>query len=280
MSVIALVGNPSWKHITWLRHGFSVRHGGKSSVYGGRSLNLGWTKEDDPVCVRENRAAFVKEIEGAEFNMRLVTLRQVHSGTIKAVGLEALDGSLETHEGKAVLEGDGLVSDVPGVLIAVGTADCVPVLVADLAKHVVGAFHAGWRGTVAGIVGRGIELMSHKYGSRPEDLSATIGPSIGACCYEVGKEVREQFADAFDYGRNLFREEATGVASGLYVDLWQANRRQLIDAGIAQERITTVGECTACTRLDTGERKYFSHRADHGNAGRMLNAIGIVSSSG
>jgi YfiH family protein len=207
--------------------------------------------------------------------MRLVTARQVHSAIIRPVGSEALDGSLETQEGKAVLEGDGLVTDAPGVLIAVGTADCVPVLVVDPVRRAVGAFHAGWRGTVAGIVGAGISLMKDQYGSHEGDLLAAVGPAIGTCCYAVGEEVREQFAAAFRYGSELFREES-GEPSRLYVDLWEANRRQLIDAGVNSERITVIGECTACSRLPDGGRKYFSHRAEQGSAGRMLNAIGIA----
>lgn len=207
--------------------------------------------------------------------MRLVTARQVHSAVVRPVGSEALDGSLETPEGKAVLEGDGLVTDVPGVLIAVGTADCVPVLVVDPVRRAVGAFHAGWRGTVAGIVGTGISLMKDQYGSHEGDLLAAVGPAIGACCYAVGEEVREQFAAAFRYGSELFREESDEPVR-LYVDLWEANRRQLIDAGVNSGRVTVIGECTACSRLPDGGRKYFSHRAEHGSAGRMLNAIGIV----
>jgi hypothetical protein len=210
--------------------------------------------------------------------MRLVTIRQVHSGTVRVVGPEALDGSLETHDGKAVLEGDGLITNVPGVLIAAGTADCVPVLVVDTARRAVGAFHAGWRGTVAGVVEQGIALMRSQYGSHPEDLAAAVGPAIGVCCYTVGEEVRERFVAAYKYGRELFREKPSdgGATPRLSVDLWQANRRQLLDSGLAAERITVIGECTACTSLASGERRYFSHRAEHGHAGRMLNAVGIV----
>lgn len=206
--------------------------------------------------------------------MRLVTVRQVHSGVVRVVGPKdgAIEGRLETPEGKAMLEGDGLVTDVPGVLIAVGTADCVPVLVVDKEKRAVGAFHAGWRGTVVRIVERGIETMRREYGSRGEDLVAAVGPSIGACCYAVGEEVREQFVGEFGYGGELFREGG----GELFVDLWEANRRQLLDAGVAVERIATVGECTACARDAVGNRRYFSHRAERGVAGRMLNVVGIA----
>jgi YfiH family protein len=277
MAGIDLVTVAGWKDLPWLRHGFSTRAGGSSTAYGGESLNLGWKKEDDPSRVRANRKAFTEAISGAGEPLRLVTIRQVHSAVVKAVGKEALAGNLETPDGKAVFEGDGLVTNVPGVLLAAGTADCVPVLVVDAARQVVGAFHAGWRGTVAGIVQQGIDLMRQQYGSNPDDLIAAVGPAIGSCCYAVGEEVREQFASRFNYSKELFHTLL--LAEGqtqFYVDLWEANRRQLLDAGIAPRKITMIGECTACTRTATGERKYFSHRAEHGIAGRMLNAVGIV----
>lgn len=268
----------SWDDLGWLRHGFSTRAGGISTAYSGLTLNLGWTREDDPAHVRQNRSAFVQAISLPGEPMQLVAIRQIHSGVVRVVGDEALQGTLETPEGKAVLEGDGLVTNVPGVLLAVGTADCVPVLVVDPVHRAVGAFHAGWRGTVAGIVEQGISLMQQQYKSQPREMVAVVGPSIGACCYAVGEEVREQFAARFHYAQDLFttRPGTDGQAPQLYVDLWQANRHQLINAGVAPERISMIGECTACSRTVTGERKYFSHRAEHGVAGRMLNAIGIA----
>jgi len=276
MDVVRISG---WDGMSWLRHGFSTRNGGISTVYGGGSrggtLNLGWTKEDDPECVAENRRRLVEAVTGNKgAQMRLVTVRQVHSGILRVIGLGdgAVEGRLETPRGKAVLEGDGLVTNVPGVLLAVGTADCVPVLVIDRAKRGVGAFHAGWRGTVERIVEQGIEAMRREYGSRAEDLEAAVGPSIGVCCYEVGDEVREKFDAEFDYGGELFRADG----GQMYVDLWEANRRQLLDAGVAAEKIAVVGECTACARDVGGARKYFSHRAESGVAGRMLNVVGIA----
>jgi YfiH family protein len=276
MDVVRVAG---WTEIDWLRHGFTTRGGGVSTVYGGESLgetlNLGWTKEDDPRCVAENRRRLVEEVAGdKERPMRLVTVRQVHSGMVRAVGPRdgALEGRLETPEGKAVLEGDGLVTNVPGVLLGVGTADCAPVLVVDRGRRAVGAFHAGWRGTVARIAEQGIEAMRREYGSRAEDLEAAVGPSIGQCCYAVGDEVKGKFATEFEYGEELFRRDG----GQMYVDLWEANRRQLLDAGVATEKIAVVGECTACARDTAGERRYFSHRAERGVAGRMLNVVGIA----
>jgi polyphenol oxidase len=282
---IEVVGTEGWERYPWLLHGFSTRAGGVSTAYsaGVGELNLGWTKEDDPACVRENRGRFLRFVRGktgGKSGMRLVTVRQVHGNVVRVIRVEdgVFEGRLETAEGKAVLEGDGLVTDVPGVLLGIGTADCVPVLVVDVEKRVVGAFHAGWRGTVAGIVGEGIDAMRREYGSRPEDLRAAVGPSIGACCYAVGEEVRSQFRSRFGYADELFRESDSGDGGALklYVDLWEANRRQLRDAGVEESRIAVVGECTACTRDVAGERRYFSHRAEHGVAGRMLNVIGVA----
>jgi YfiH family protein len=262
-----------WGELGWLRHGFSRRGGGVSEAYAGKSLNLGWTKEDDPTCVRENRRRFVEEVSGKLTAMQLVTVRQIHSDVVRVVrsGDGALEGRLQTQEGKAVLEGDGLVTHVRGVLLGVGTADCVPVLVVDRVRRVVGAFHAGWRGTVARIVEAGIATMRQEYGSQPEHLVAAVGPSIGTCCYAVGEEVRDRFAGEFEYGADLFRS----VGGEMFVDLWEANRRQLLDAGVCVERITVVGECTGCARTTDGERRYFSHRVERGVAGRMLNVVGI-----
>ena len=274
---VEIVRVAGWGRHEWLRHGFSTRGGGVSTVYsmGSGELNLGWTKEDDPACVRENRGRFLRSASGemsGNRGMRMVNVRQVHGDLVRVIRGEdgVFEGRLESAEGRAVLEGDGLVTDVPGVMLGVGTADCVPVLVVDVEKRAVGAFHAGWRGTAAGIVGEGIEAMRREYGSHPEDLMAAVGPSIGACCYAVGEEVRSQFRERFGYADELFRER-----DGLYVDLWEANRRQLVDAGMKAERIEVVGECTACTREADGRRRYFSHRAEAGRAGRMLNVIGV-----
>jgi hypothetical protein len=203
-------------------------------------------------------------------------VRQIHSGVVRVIQETdgASEGWLQTADGKAVLEGDGLMTNVPGVLLGVGTADCVPVLVADVEKRVVAAFHAGWRGTVARIVERGVAKMAAEYGATAKDLVAAVGPSIGACCYAVGDEVWAEFAGQFGYAEELF-DRATG-GGAIRLNLWEANRRQLLDAGLGEERITVVGECTACARDAGGALRYFSHRGEKGVAGRMLNVVGVV----
>jgi polyphenol oxidase len=270
---IVVIRAAAWEQYTWLRHGFSSRAGGVSSVYGRGSLNLGWTKEDNPAFVTENRRRFLDAVTskadgGTSF--ALVTERQIHSAISHVIREqdEPFSGKLPTPEGKAILEGDGLMTNLSGIMLGVGTADCVPVLVADVKNRAVAAFHAGWRGTAARIVEHGIAKMTKEYGSHPADLIAAIGPSIGSCCYAIGEEVRTAFATQFDYADNLFHEN--------YLDLWKANRRQLLDAGLRERQITVIGECTACTRDSNGELRYFSHRGEHGVAGRMLNIVGTV----
>jgi polyphenol oxidase len=265
-----------WEQYRWLRHGFSTRMGGVSMVYGGDSLNLGWTKEDNSAAVTENRRRFLGGVCGDDAGVLLVGVRQIHSDTVRVVreGDRALEERLQTAEGKAVLEGDGLMTDVPGILLGVGTADCVPVLVVDAKKRVVAAFHAGWRGTVATIVEKGVAMMGVEYGSRVEDLVAAVGPSIGACCYTVGDEVRAEFGEKFRYAKELFRSGKN--AGEIRLDLWEANRRQLLDAGVGEGRISVVAECTACAREADGTLRYFSHRGEKGVAGRMLSVVGVV----
>ncbi len=186
---------------------------------------------------------------------------------------------------------DGQMTDEPGILLAIQTADCIPVLVADRKRRAVAAFHAGWRGTVKRIVESGIGHMRLAFGSRPEDLVAAIGPGIGLCCYAVGEEVLSEFESQFSYARELFcdvydvdpvrkkypmlflTQRAPGHSSigpSLHVDLIEANRRQLLAAGLRPESIQIVGGCTQCH----GEL-FFSHRASRGHAGRMMAVIGI-----
>jgi hypothetical protein len=183
------------------------------------------------------------------------------------------------------------MTNVPGLLLAVQTADCIPVLVADPKRRVVAAFHAGWRGTVKRIVESGVGRMRLEYGSRPQDLIAAIGPGIGACCYAVGEEVLSEFESQFSYADHLFREvystdpvrtkypmlfltqRAPGhspIGPSLHLDLVEANRRQLLAAGLKPRSIQSVGGCTNCQ-----PELFFSHRASKGHAGRMLSVIGI-----
>lgn len=234
-----------WKRYEWLRHGFTVRAGGASRVYGPGELNLGLTREDDREVVEANRMQATAEALGRDGG-QLRTVRQVH-------GTRVVRASAE------FVEADGMLTDAPGVVLGIMTADCVPVLIADTRLRAVAALHAGWRGTAAGIVQAGVAAMREEFGSRAEDLIAAVGPAIGPCCYTVGEEVGACFA-------------ADLLAAGR-LDLWEANRRQLAAAGVRE--VAVVGECTACMRVG-GARKYFSYRAEGGVTGRGMGLIGTV----
>jgi len=280
-SAPGIVTIASWSAHPWLIAGFSTRQGGASTAYaadGPPEQNLGYTAEDDPATILAARhrlvAALTKSRNPAP---DLITIRQCHSGILQRV--DRADLPLTTADGKALLSGDALYTRDPNLLLGILTADCVPVLVADTRTHAVAAFHAGWRGTVARIIERGIETLHRDFGSHPENLIAAIGPSIGACCFAIGEEVRHEFESQFSYAPELFSEVVTpNLGQQLHMDLWEANRRQLLDAGLRASSITTIGHCTACTHLPDGRRQYFSHRAEQGFTGRMLSIIGTIAS--
>jgi YfiH family protein len=269
--------------LPWLVHGFSTRLGGVSRLYGGTTLNLGFTPHDSRAAVERNRELLLEELRAA--NRRspwpLVALRQIHSDLIYRV-----DGTPPQ-----LLTGDGLVTDAPGLALAVQTADCLPIILVDRKGRSAGVFHAGWRGTLKRIVEKGVGEMRKHFGSDPRNLMAAIGPGVQGCCYEVGEEVHARFEAQFAYANRLFREVKesdpvrekypllflTARAPGhgelpmkIYLDLVEANRRQLLDAGVPPRNIEVAGPCTAChTEL------LFSFRAEKGVTGRMMAVAGI-----
>ncbi len=286
------------RRLLWLEHGFSTRAGGFSCVYRKGDLNLGFTKDDSRAAVKRNRAAFLGEISASNAVRRLrpgeasrkksdrlwalVTLRQIHSDIIHCV-----DSPLSE-----LLPGDGLLTATPGILLAIQTADCVPVILVDAKRRAVGVFHAGWRGTVQRIVEKGVGEMFRHFGSRPRDLRAAIGPGIQGCCYEVGEEVRAKFESQFEYASDLFRESKesdpvrekypllflTARAPGhgelptkLFLDLIEANRRQLLAAGVPAKNIETSKFCTNCNN-----DLLFSYRAEKGKTGRQMAVAGVL----
>ena len=275
---------PDLASIPWLIHGFSTRPGGVSSCYGGGTLNLGLTPDDTAENVARNREAFLLCLGACDADRNpwpQLQLKQIHSATVHRID----------HATDKLMSGDGMITNTPGLLLAIKTADCVPVLVADAKQRAVGAFHAGWRGTVARIVEKGVGEMRRHFGSLPGDLRAAIGPSIRSCCYSVGAEVRAQFESQFAYANELFEEvfdanalhvrypllflnqRAPGhgeLGPEIHLDLVKANQRQLQDAGLREDGITVIEGCTAC---DT--TRFFSHRAELGKTGRMMAVIGI-----
>ncbi len=280
---IELLHSEKLAKLPWLVHAFSTRPGGVSRVYGGNGLNLGYTKHDTRAAVDKNRELFLKKLGVAHGRKTwpLITLRQIHSDLIHYVD----------HPPERPPAGDGLITDTPELLLAVQAADCLPIIVVDRKQRAVGVFHAGWRGTVQRIVEKGVGEMRKHFASDPRNLVAAIGPGVQACCYEVGEEVRTRFEAQFAYGPSLFREMKqsdpvrekypllflTARAPGhsqlpvkLFLDLVEANRRQLLDAGVPMKNITASAPCTACH-----PELLFSFRADKGITGRQMGVAGI-----
>ena len=265
---LAIIQAPALKKTSWLVHAFSTRANG----------SLGFVAHETRERVQQNRRRFVAAL-GASPD--LVTLRQIHSDLIHVIT------SLPTE----TLAGDGLITNVPGITLGILTADCFPVLLVDTKNKAVGAFHAGWRGTVARIAEKGLGLMRREYGTRAQDVYAAIGSGIQQCCYEVGEEVQAKFESQFPYSAELFREvkdsdpvrekypllfmnmRAPGhgdLCVKLHLDLREANHRQLISLGVKPDSIFASSECTAC-KIE----RFFSHRAEKGSTGRMMAVIGI-----
>lgn len=248
-------------------HGFSTRRGGVSEgPY--ESLNVGMHSGDDPSRVVTNRSLLFADmgwaLEAAVF------LRQVHGVRVVRVDASHRGAGAFSPLGVAA-NADGMITDEPGMALAVLCADCAPVYLFDPGRPAVGLLHAGWRGTVGGIVGKALEAMEGSFGSEPGRLLAAIGPAIGPCCYPVGGDVAEQFAAAGLSSALRAPDEETGQWR---VDLGAALRQQLLDAGLSPDNISSADVCTSCQ-----EQLFFSHRRMEGTAGRMAAVIGLTGGS-
>lgn len=240
---------------------FSTRAGGCSPFPSG-DLNLAGFNEDASENIHENRRRFLSLFEG---DWTLAACWQVHGADVRTVS--AIPARRDTGEEERC---DGLLSNVPRVLLGVKTADCVPILLGDPRTGSCSAVHAGWRGTSASILAHAVERLREEYGARPADLIAAIGPAALGCCYEVGAEVIELFHARFPaYAGTLFTPTREGHAR---VNLHEANRRQLFDAGVREEKVYAAPLCTMC-RTDL----FFSYRREkpqHGRTGRLLGVVG------
>jgi hypothetical protein len=232
------------------RHGFTTREGGVSTG-AFESLNLSATVGDDPALVRENWRR-LREATGLAF----ARVRQVHGCRV----VEAEAGT------EPVEEADGVTTSASGVAACVSVADCVPVLLADPRSRAVAAVHAGWRGTIGGAAVAGVKVLVDRYGARPGEILAAIGPGIGPCCFEVSRDLAVRFRD------EVGPVTASPRDHGSRVDLWRANEVLLRRAGLRRDQIETLGRCTSCE-----ERTFFSHRRDRGVTGRHVAFISAVS---
>jgi YfiH family protein len=242
-----------WDGEPSLVHAILTRLGGVSlSPFA--TLNLSQVVGDDPAAVAANyeRVCGALDIRRSQ----MATCYQVHSADVFVVA--AADG------GRLVGQGDAMVTDQPGVYLSMHFADCTPLLLHDPVRRAVGIAHAGWRGTLKNVAGTVVRAMVERLGCLPGDITAVIGPAIGPCCYQVGSEVIQAVEAAYADAAGLLQHCAGGRD---YFDLWEANRRQLVAAGVGH--VAVAGLCTAC-RTDY----FFSHRAEQGQTGRFGAVIG------
>ncbi|MGH7931873.1 MAG: peptidoglycan editing factor PgeF [Candidatus Binataceae bacterium] len=232
--------------------------GRSGGVSGGRyqSFNLARWVGDEPSAVAENWRRFGAAYPAARTVARL---QQMHGTTVHTIGA-AWDSERR--------EGDGMVTAAAGMTLGIFTADCVPILMVDAERRVCGAFHAGWRGTLGGIVAAGVCAMA-ALDARPQALRAAMGPAIGGCCFEVDAELVGQFACEIPGAREHTRPGRTGKA---YMSLRSIIRDQLERAGLRREAIVCVGPCTRC-----GNDRFFSRRGGGGVAtGLQMSFIGFA----
>lgn len=248
---------PFLERFPFAAHAFSTRRGGVSRDEFS-SMNLSFGRGDPDENVREN---FRRFCSAAGFDAAsLVASAQDHHTVVRRVGkTERGIGVWKPHDRESV---DGLVTNEPGVTLVTGYADCVPLYFIDAEQHACGLSHAGWRGTAAGMGAATVRAMEREFGSRPENLFALVGPSIGPCCFEVDAPVRDAFAALpVPDAASLITDDGNGK---YHVDLWEANRRILTAAGVPEENVCVSGLCTK----DHADL-LFSHRATGGKRGGL-----------
>ena len=254
---------PALDAVPYIRHGFSTRLGGVSEgIY--QSMNLSFTRGDDPVAVRRNFDRFLEAIGGKAENT--VISAQTHTTSVYAV-TDADRGRGVTFD-RGYPDVDGLMTDRPGIVLCTQYADCVPLFFVDLRRRVVATSHAGWRGTVDGMAQETVRRMGEVYGSDPADILMGIGPSIGLCCFEVDAPVYERFVALPFVDDDVIRNDGNGK---YHIALWEVNRRFALQAGVRPEHITVTDLCTKC-HPDV----FWSHRVTGGERGSLAAFIGLV----
>jgi len=254
---VAWLESPILAGYEFITHAFCMREGGVSRG-AFATLNLSSNEGDDSDAVERNWSLLAEAFDIPEHSFR--TVRQVHGDRIVT-----LDGDSAKNGGEESPAADGIITALPGRAVAVRTADCVPLLYADIRQRVVGVVHAGWKGTAQAIAAKAVEVLTENYGCRRSDIRVAIGPAIGPCCYEVDEAVHAAMPQ-YQSDRRVFLR---GVKEGRWMlDLVEANRLQLTAAGIGEDHIDAAGLCTSCN----GDL-FFSHRGDGGRTGRQLSFI-------
>lgn len=243
----------------FVRHCFTTRHGGVSQGYLG-TMNLSFSREDR-AAVSEN---YRRLCQAEGFCLPRFTLtKQVHQTDVLPV--EETRAGMGMTKQSDFAAADGLITDLPETPLAAFTADCGGILLADPVKKAVAAVHSGWRGTLAGIGAKAVHSMTERYGTDPKNVIAAIGPCIGPCCFEVGRDVYDAFTDRWGE-QNLF----TPKGEKYLLNLWRALELVLLNAGVQAQNIHCAEICTMCHADE-----FYSHRATAGKRGNMAAVIEI-----
>lgn len=245
-----------------IKHYVSTRAGGVSEGNGLETLNVSFMADNRREAVIENRKRIAEAISVSP--NKLIFPSQTHEDKIVIV-----DSAFSANSHEKMTCTDALISNAKGLCVSVITADCVPVLLFDSKNKVVGAVHAGWRGTVKMIAQKAVLKMQVDFGTNPKDVWVGIGPSIGPETYEVGSEVIEEFVKAFGSKQGLVSNE-TPNGKG-FVNLWEANKRQLVVIGVPESQIEIAGICTY-----SNSETFFSARRNHGKGGRFASGICLL----
>lgn len=255
---VVYLSYPSLEKTGMVRHGFSTRLGGVSEgVYA--SMNLSFSRGDKEAAVQENYRRIARAI-GFDWES-VVTSDQTHTANVRVVTNR--DKGCGLTKPRPYQDVDGMITNELGITLATFYADCVPLYLLDPVKKAVGLSHSGWKGTVGKIGKATVQAMEREYGTNPEDLIVTIGPSICQDCYEVSEDVIEQFQKAFprEQWDGLFYRKENGKYQ---LDLWEANRQIFLEARVKPENISMPNLCTCCN-----PQFLFSHRASKGKRGNL-----------
>ncbi len=256
---------PALEELSGFVHAFSTRLGGVSEgIYS--SMNLSFTRGDDENSVMENYRRLAEAVGFSVEN--IVTSDQTHTANVRVI-TEADRGNGITKP-RPYTDVDGMITNVPGLVLATFYADCVPLYFIDPVRKAIGLSHSGWRGTAAHIGAVTVRRMQEEYGSLPEDIYGAIGPSICQECYEVSEDVILEFQKTFpeQSWRDLFYRKENGKYQ---LNLWEANRQIMLEAGLIEEHISLPGLCTCCN-----PEFLFSHRASRGKRGNLGAFLGII----
>jgi polyphenol oxidase len=252
-------------------NGFSTRVGGISPMPN-NALNLAGFNEDTAENILENRRRFLKLFPRESESWALAGCWQVHGFDVRLINSLAEAKPAEDAHGDTIYC-DAIVSNATGVLAGVKTADCVPILIGDPTTGAFAAVHAGWRGTLAEVATEALKRMTAEYNTKPQDVRIAIGPAAGSCCYEVGTDVIDAFRNRFP-DQELFTDTRANHAC---INLLEANRNQLLSAGVNPDRVNIAPLCTMC-RTDL----FFSYRREKsvdGKVGRLMSVIGKKASA-